>query len=401
MKKASLLIPFFLILLLPKPAAAVNFVETEAVSLLKTASGTHTTNAVTDVSTYAVSGLSADDYLWVIARAACTTAGTTTTGVTFRSTTDNVNIGGLNGRTAIANNQGVMGEVVFSQYPGTSTSIVHLSNTTAALITNYGIDAATANNKYGSTTVTTAWTGSWTLAMTLGATNGGSCAWSWKVYKISAATTSAGASLPADASGWLKNNGSGTLSWSTPTSSDTGSVPTSRTINGYDLSANRSLTSSDLACVPTSRTINGYDLSANRSLTASDLSAVPTSRTVNGHALSSDVTIVPTDILPANASGYLNNNGSGTLAWSTPSGGSSLPPDAAGFLENDGAGSLSWNPSAGSSLPTPDAEGWLRNDGSGGLSWDAFNGDSMFEAVSLLLFFGSFLIFGFAAFYKT
>ncbi len=60
-------------------------------------------------------------------------------------------------------------------------------------------------------------------------------------------------------------------------------VPTSRTINGYNLTANRSLTYSDVGAaasshshsnyVPTSRTINSKALSANISLTAADVGA--------------------------------------------------------------------------------------------------------------------------------
>jgi len=46
--------------------------------------------------------------------------------------------------------------------------------------------------------------------------------------------------------------------------------------------------------------------------------------------------------LPADAAGWLENDGAGTLSWSTPSSGSSLPADAKGFLFDDGAGALSW-----------------------------------------------------------
>jgi hypothetical protein len=73
-------------------------------------------------------------------------------------------------------------------------------------------------------------------------------------------------------------------------------VLTSRTINGYDLSANRSLSASDVGAVPTSRTINGYDLTANRSLSAGDIGAVPTSTTVNGHALTGNIDVTQSDL---------------------------------------------------------------------------------------------------------
>ena len=89
-------------------------------------------------------------------------------------------------------------------------------------------------------------------------------------------------------------------------------VPTSRTVNGYDLTANRSLTYTDvgadvagaaaavtatsISAVPTSRTVNGHALTGNVTVTNADLGAVPTSTTVNGHALSSNVTVTYGDV---------------------------------------------------------------------------------------------------------
>jgi len=154
-------------------------------------------------------------------------------------------------------------------------------------------------------------------------------------------TVPAAATFPAAASGWLHNDGADSFSWSTPTSTDTGSVPTSRTINGYDLTANRTLT--------------------------------------------------PTDIgLPANAGGWLHNNGSGTLVWSTPTAADvgalddatdlytlGIPADASGCLNNDGAGVLTWVSCGGGGVSLPaDAAGWLENDGGGTLSWSTPSGGS-------------------------
>ena len=56
------------------------------------------------------------------------------------------------------------------------------------------------------------------------------------------------------------------------------------------------MTPADVGAVPTSRTINGKDLSGNVTLTAANVGAVPTSRTVNGHALSSNVTLTAADV---------------------------------------------------------------------------------------------------------
>jgi len=58
-------------------------------------------------------------------------------------------------------------------------------------------------------------------------------------------------------------------------------------------------------------------------------------------------------------------------------GGSSLPADAAGWLENDGAGTLSWS-TPPSTLPSA-AEGYLFNDGADALSWEAITGGSSME----------------------
>lgn len=102
-------------------------------------------------------------------------------------------------------------------------------------------------------------------------------------------------------------------------------VPTSRKINGHDLTTDVTLTASDVWAVPTSRTVNGKALSSDISLSASDVSAlsndrtitingvsknlssnpsftveaeagVPATRTINGHALSDDVTLTASDV---------------------------------------------------------------------------------------------------------
>jgi len=374
MKKAFLYFFLGFVLIFPQSVFAVNFVETDAISLLKTDSGAKTTTGDTDVSTLSVSGLTSDDILQVYVSIYCTTQGNDTS--RLWNSTDSKSLAFVSTDGGNLASRGGSSITTLFQAPGLTTEFQSHTELTEAngLPRDTGIDRP-VSSYFGTRTTTTAWTGSWTLALRVGAvTSGGSCAWKWRVYKIGSPVTSAGASLPANASGWLNNNGSGSLSWSTPTSSDTGSVPTSRTINGYDLTANRTLTASDLSCVPTSTT-------------------------VNGHALSSNVTVLASDILPASSAGWLEDDGAGSLSWSTPSGGGSLPADAPGVLENDGAGSLSWNATF-STLPA-DTEGWLRNDGTGTLTWDFINEDSMFDSVTLLLFFGSFAIFGACAFWPS
>jgi hypothetical protein len=76
-------------------------------------------------------------------------------------------------------------------------------------------------------------------------TNGWLSSTDWNTFngKQTAYTNLSTIGALANSAGWLYNNGSGTFSYSTPTASDVGAVPTSRTltINGtaYDLTANR------------------------------------------------------------------------------------------------------------------------------------------------------------------
>ena len=71
----------------------------------------------------------------------------------------------------------------------------------------------------------------------------------------------------------------------TPTASDVGAVPTSRTVNGKALSSNISLTASDVGARANTWTP-----------TASEVGAVPTTRTVNGKALSADISLTAADV---------------------------------------------------------------------------------------------------------
>ena len=59
----------------------------------------------------------------------------------------------------------------------------------------------------------------------------------------------------------------------TPSASDVGAVPTSRTVNGHALSNNVTLDAADVGAVPTTRTINSKPLSSNVTLTAEDVGA--------------------------------------------------------------------------------------------------------------------------------
>lgn len=106
----------------------------------------------------------------------------------------------------------------------------------------------------------------------------------------------------------------------TPSASDVGAVPTSRTVNGKALSNNITLGASDVGAVPTSRTVNGKALTGNISLAASDVGAVPTSRTVNGKSLNSNISLSASDVGAAPQYTYGTTDltaGSSTLATGT------------------------------------------------------------------------------------
>lgn len=84
----------------------------------------------------------------------------------------------------------------------------------------------------------------------------------------------------------------------TYTASEVGAVPTTRTVNGKELSSDISLTSTDVGAVPRSRTVNGKALTGNITLTAEDVGALPSS------------TVIPTKVSElTNDSGFTTNTG--------------------------------------------------------------------------------------------
>ena len=113
-----------------------------------------------------------------------------------------------------------------------------------------------------------------------------------------------------NASGWLKNNGTGTFSYSTPTYSDVGAAPSSTvTFPGFG-------STGSTACV-------GNDARLSDSRPASDVSAWAKSGTkpsytyseVGAQPLTTNLTSIGG---LTNASGWLKNNGTGTFSYSAP-----------------------------------------------------------------------------------
>jgi hypothetical protein len=291
-----------------------------------------------------LSGLSVNDYLYVCAQTVAKTQ--TWQGWAFRSDTTDFYYS-----NSVASGTRRFGCWFIVQS-------LDQANTKVDVYDNEVADLAGA--PYGGT-VTTAWTSNWTFKMrSTGVVSGGTLYYSYRVWLIK---DTAQVYLPTDSAGDLHNNGSGTLTWD------------------------------NTAYVPTSTTVNGHALSSNVTVTTGDIGAVPTTLTVAGHALSANVTLSPQDVgLPANALGYLHNDGSGTYAYSTPSGGgSSLPAAALGWLHNDGSDNLSWTdpnaPVATTCASTNSATTWQPCEPLGYLDLLAITG--------WILCFGLFLVVGF------
>ena len=126
-----------------------------------------------------------------------------------------------------------------------------------------------------------------------------------------------GAVVPASGDYTADQVGARPSTW-TPSASDVGAVPTSRTVNGKALSQDISLAASDVGARPDTWTPSAADVgalptqtgtqgqllgfTANNVVgavaapTADSLGAVPTSRTVNGKALSSNITLDAEDV---------------------------------------------------------------------------------------------------------
>jgi len=194
--------------------------------------------------------------------------------------------------------------------------------------------------------------------------------------------------LPSNADGYLRNDGSGTLSWD-----NASTIKSFLSLSNVENTALSTWAgSANLTTLGTIATgvWNGTVITVPYGGTS--LSSITSGSIMRGNGTSAPSLLA----FSGSATDYLS--GAGT--WTVPPGtGSALPANAAGFLENDGAGSLSWSTPAGT-LP-PDAPGALVNDGSGGLSW--INDPSyMFDAMALLLLIGgSAAIFLAVAFWRN
>lgn len=178
------------------------------------------------------------------------------------------------------------------------------------------------------------------------------------------------ASLPANASGLLKNDGSGNLSWD-----NASTVKSFLSLGNVENTALSTWTgSTNITQLGTIGTgiWNGTVLTVPYGGTS--LSTITSGAFMRGNGTSAPSLLSPS----ASATDYLD----GTGAWSVPAGGGggSLPSDAEGYLWNDGAGALTWE---------------------GGTGTNVTNYDTMFDAVALLIFAGAFAVFFFVGFYKA
>lgn len=243
---------------------------------------------------------------------------------------------------------------------------------------------------------------------------GGTIYYQWYVWKETNADqtitdTVGGGSLPADANGYLKNDGSGNLSWD-----NASTIKTFLSLNNVENTALSTWAgSANLTTLGTVATGTwnatalgvGYGGTGQTSFADGELLIGNSS----GNTLTKATLTAGSNVTITNAGGSITIDAAG--------GGGSLPADAAGWLENDGGGNLSWSTPAGS-LP-PDAPGVLTNDGAGTVIWQLMGSSTTtctsgsgttwtpcqpFSGLDVLFVIGwlfSFVLFVFVAFVKT
>jgi len=235
--------------------------------------------------------------------------------------------------------------------PAATTSVSgYLTSTDWNTFNNKGSGSVT--NVSGVAPVTVA-TGTTTpvisMAAATGSVNGYLTSTDWTTFngKQTAYTNLSTFGTLANSAGWLYNNGTGTLSYSTPTASDVGAVPTSRTltINGtaYDLTANRTWSVGTVTSVAAlTLGTSGTDLSstvATGTTTPVITLNVPTASATNRGALSAadwttfnnkgSGTVTSTSVVSAN--GF-----AGTVATATTTPAITISTSITGMLKGNG-----------------------------------------------------------------
>jgi hypothetical protein len=159
-------------------AATAPVFAAQTMSLLKANSGTTTAAGAENVDTFAITGLTAKDTLFVVGTVRAATQAVST--IRLYNSTDSVEITPIN-------DQGGSGDYAANQY-GIFQCNIRQTQSSATVIMGM-TDLQNANNTRNSlglgSSFTTAWTGAWTLALRhSGVVAGGTFEWSWAVYKI-------------------------------------------------------------------------------------------------------------------------------------------------------------------------------------------------------------------------
>jgi len=206
---------------------------------------------------------------------------------------------------------------------------------------------------------------------------------------VYAPNTNAPAAFPSNADGYLRNNGSGTLTWD-----NASTLKTFQSLNNVEntaLSTWAGSTNIVTAGTITTGTWNATTLAVNKGGTGQ------TSYT-DGQLLIGNTTGNTLSLATLTAGTNMTvTNGSGSITLASSGGsGTSLPADAAGWLENDGAGTLSWSnpPGTGGSTTTTCTTG-------SGDTWTPCQPFGGLDVLFVIAWFLSFVIFLAVAFWPS
>lgn len=143
--------------------------------LLFASSGTDTNAGATTVASFALSGLTVKDSLWVVYNLESVTQNSTAALLT--NSTDGINIVGMTGGAIIANGTQIIGHALIQPRQGSTVNLLGLGE---------GLTSAGArSDAVGVVTVTTAWTGTWVLGLRYsGVGAGGTFKYVWAVYQL-------------------------------------------------------------------------------------------------------------------------------------------------------------------------------------------------------------------------
>jgi len=217
-------------------------------------------------------------------------------------------------------------------------------------------------------TVTTMDATNFYTGSTAGSCNSNTIGYAW-VATYETGTTPA--TFPANANGYLKNDGSGTLTWDAAST-----IKTFLSLNNVENTA-------------LSTWAGTSNITTLGTLTTGTWNATTLAVTYGGTGQTS---YTDGQLLIGNSSGN-------TLSKATITEGS-------GITVTNGNGTIELDAAGGGSLPA-DAEGFLNNDGVGNLSWqDASAGDTiveddMIDGIAIILYFGAFVLFAAIAFWRN